>query len=382
MRNPGTLIIASVLAVLIAWAGLQSHSQAAGAPNSVTLTSVAGYPNQMVVSDPAGYGSGKYLYLGGAAHTFTLVLTAGNGWHLTNLTYFDDPTSTWKTLTLSGKTKTVTETRDFTGEPGVQTIALASFSSDVTKADGTPESGDSLVALAKVDTDEDNNGLPDWWELKYFGHTSVDPNALALRGDGLTNLQAWQQGLNPNDFYNGQTPIIAIVSGNSQTGNPGGFLPAPLIVSVSDSSGNPIANAPVTFSVTSGGGTVQKSDSGTAATTLTINADGSGQAKVFFKLPNAPGNSSQITATTGTGSAMVQKVFSESSDDGTHTYTDPFAPTNIVSTLNPDGSADVSWTNNTDDETSITISYRKRDGTWQSVADLPQGTTSYHIPPQ
>src|SRR5205823_13728383 len=62
--------------------------------------------------------------------------------------------------------------------------------------------------------DSDQNGLPDWWETYYFGHINVDPNALAERGDGLTNLQAFQQGLNPIDYYNGQSPSLIIVSGD------------------------------------------------------------------------------------------------------------------------------------------------------------------------
>ncbi len=45
--------------------------------------------------------------------------------------------------------------------------------------------------------DADQDGLPDWWEKYYFGDTTVDPNALAPRGDGLTNLQSFEQGLDP-----------------------------------------------------------------------------------------------------------------------------------------------------------------------------------------
>ncbi|MEY2512496.1 MAG: large repetitive protein [Verrucomicrobiota bacterium] len=45
--------------------------------------------------------------------------------------------------------------------------------------------------------DANANGLPDWWEKYYFGNVGVDPNAAAPRGDGLTNLAAFQQGLDP-----------------------------------------------------------------------------------------------------------------------------------------------------------------------------------------
>ena len=50
--------------------------------------------------------------------------------------------------------------------------------------------------LAPLTVDSDNNGLPDWWELKYFGHLGVDPND-DPDGDGLTNLQEYQRGTHP-----------------------------------------------------------------------------------------------------------------------------------------------------------------------------------------
>jgi hypothetical protein len=46
--------------------------------------------------------------------------------------------------------------------------------------------------------DPDANGLPDDWERFYFGHTGVDPNATAP-GGGMTNLQHFQLGSNPNN---------------------------------------------------------------------------------------------------------------------------------------------------------------------------------------
>ena len=47
-------------------------------------------------------------------------------------------------------------------------------------------------------TDADGNGLPDLWELHYFGRTGVDPNADA-DGDGWSNLQEYQRFSDPID---------------------------------------------------------------------------------------------------------------------------------------------------------------------------------------
>jgi hypothetical protein len=46
--------------------------------------------------------------------------------------------------------------------------------------------------------DSDSNGLPDWWEMKYFGAIGQNPNA-DPDGDGLTNLQEYQHGTDPNN---------------------------------------------------------------------------------------------------------------------------------------------------------------------------------------
>jgi len=59
-------------------------------------------------------------------------------------------------------------------------------------------------ALAYVQTDSispgalDTNGLPIAWELTYFGHTGVDPNA-DPDDDGMSNFQEYLAGTNPTN---------------------------------------------------------------------------------------------------------------------------------------------------------------------------------------
>jgi len=48
-----------------------------------------------------------------------------------------------------------------------------------------------------VNQDSNGDGMGDIWEMDYFGTLNVNPNAI-LFGDGLTNLQKYQAGLNPN----------------------------------------------------------------------------------------------------------------------------------------------------------------------------------------
>jgi hypothetical protein len=54
----------------------------------------------------------------------------------------------------------------------------------------------NAVMFTVGDDDSDGDGLPDWWELQYFGNLSQSAND-DPDGDGVTNLQEYQQGRNP-----------------------------------------------------------------------------------------------------------------------------------------------------------------------------------------
>jgi hypothetical protein len=47
--------------------------------------------------------------------------------------------------------------------------------------------------------DLDGNGIPEAWEQLHFGRTGIDPSA-DPDGDGLSNLDEYKAGTNPNDF--------------------------------------------------------------------------------------------------------------------------------------------------------------------------------------
>jgi hypothetical protein len=83
--------------------------------------------------------------------------------------------------------------------------------------------------------DNDGNGLPDWWELKYFGHTGVDPYANPA-GDGFDNLYKFQNGMIPTNFYSPPAPT-GVYSYMDSTGtnnliswNPAQPIPADYII--------------------------------------------------------------------------------------------------------------------------------------------------------
>ena len=144
-------------------------------------------------------------------------------------------------------------------------------------------------------TDTDGNGLSDNWEITYFGQIGVDP-AADPDGDGLTNLQEYQSSTNPLDYYNGQAPTLTKVSGDNQQSVPNIFLPLPLVVKVTDSAGQLLNNAPVTFAVADGGGLLAASLDGATATFLQTRTDSGGTVAAFYLQAANAGVTSHIAA--------------------------------------------------------------------------------------
>jgi hypothetical protein len=76
----------------------------------------------------------------------------------------------------------------------------------------------STTATLYVSTPCD--GIPDWWRLEYFGSTTTNTNSCAscdLEHDGFTNLQKFQDGLNPLVAYVLTAPAQVIASSTGNT---------------------------------------------------------------------------------------------------------------------------------------------------------------------
>ncbi len=164
------------------------------------------------------------------------------------------------------------------------------------------------------------NFLSPTWQQQYFGATSGADPAADPDGDGLTNLQEYQQGGDPTDYYSQGgvtiTPSLILLSGNNQSGAPGAFLADPLVVEVRNSATNALlVNAPVTFTVSgSGGGQIAASTSGAGlASTLDLVTGSNGLAQSYFRFPAAAGTASTIEVTAGSGTNTAQASFTATS---------------------------------------------------------------------
>jgi YD repeat-containing protein len=154
-------------------------------------------------------------------------------------------------------------------------------------------------------TDSDGGGLPDWWQWQYFDQLG-NGSASTLDGNGFTLLQDYLGGVDPTNYYTRPnssgpvtlTPILTVVSGNNQTSSTGGLTAQPLVVRVTDSSGTPLANAPVKFIVMSGGGGLVIGVAGPVELVVESNTDAHGNAQVYYQEPANVGVTSAIAATT------------------------------------------------------------------------------------
>lgn len=99
----------------------------------------------------------------------------------------------------------------------------------------------------------------------------------------------------------GSAQTLTILSGNNQTGGAGGTLPTPLIATVTDSCGNPVTGAQVTWAVTQGSATLSK---------IVSTSGSSGQVSAYVTFGAASGPV-QVTATFGTSSVVTFALTSQ-----------------------------------------------------------------------
>lgn len=170
----------------------------------------------------------------------------------------------------------------------------------------------SAGCAGKCKVDSDSDGLTDLQET----WVGTDPNNADTDGDGRTDGdEVFVYPSDPKDYYNGNLPVLTIVSGNNQSGLAGTFLPLPLRVSVNSTNGVILTNAPVSFAVSQGGAQLAAVAYGTTSTSLNTRTDTNGLAQAALLLPSS-GVTNYITATAKSGTNTVQVTFTALILDG------------------------------------------------------------------
>lgn len=186
---------------------------------------------------------------------------------------------------------------------GSTALSLFQMQGDVTTASGL----DYIYAgpTNPVFGDTNNNGIDDTWETAHSLSLSSNNRNTSPTGNGITVIQAYVAGTNPTDFFNSAVPTLVMLGGDDQVGLSGQFNELPFDMGVWNAAGTaPLVNAPVTFTVQTGGGGLSLTNTGAASSTVGLTTDGNGTATVYFQQPATPGAQSTILFTAGTAQAF------------------------------------------------------------------------------
>lgn len=183
-----------------------------------------------------------------------------------------------------------------------------------------------------------------------------------------------------SEYYADKSPVLSVKSARSQSGSPGGAAAHSLVVRVADQDGNALADAPVRFTVEGGGSNLLTQASSPDSPSLLLRSDDSGECRANVRLPKQPNTRMHINASVGTGGKASNVTFVALTNDGTGgDSASCYAPSDIQVSASARGDLDLSWRNNTDDETAIKVWVRMPQG-WQLMATLPPHSTAAHIP--
>ncbi len=121
------------------------------------------------------------------------------------------------------------------------------------------------------------NGIDDAWEIAHQLSLAANNRDASPTGNGVSVVQAYISGTDPNDFYNGILPQITPLGDAAD----GLAADGSISVKVTDSAGRPIANAPIVFRPQSGGHRLAATPGGTPVDEITVRTASDGIAKVF-----------------------------------------------------------------------------------------------------
>lgn len=232
---------------------------------------------------------------------------------------------------------------------------------------------------------DSDDGLPPGWQewiaIHFPGVSNVDPHGDA-DGDGLSNLEEFLAGSDPNNYYSQGTttivPVITVVSGNNQSGLPGMFISEPLVVEVTNQmNGEALSNAPITFAVTQGDGYLAATNIGVpeAVVSLERRTDPEGKAFAYYQFPVSSAATTSIVVSADVEDASPATFSLQVSLESSA----PEAPSEVDVFDENDGSLKVVWKDNSHNEDNFIIEYLDGIGDWIQIGTAGENQISYSI---
>jgi alpha-tubulin suppressor-like RCC1 family protein len=232
--------------------------------------------------------------------------------------------------TVSGNELSLSGLGNLTATSGTTSFSVASFSGtgaffkgdiDDVQVHRSALTGSEVTAAYNVDIDNSGagDGLPDRWEWKFLGTLNQGAGDDG-DGDGLTNLQEYEGGSDPQQYYNGTLPVLQKLSGDSQAAESGKVADSPLVVKVMTSGSVALPNAPVTFSISGSNGEISTSGTGPFVTTQSVvtatSGTSAGTAAIYLKLSGTVGAINQVQAQVISGTSGTSVMFSATTRPG------------------------------------------------------------------
>jgi hypothetical protein len=103
-------------------------------------------------------------------------------------------------------------------------------------------------------------------------------------GDGVSDADELVRHTDPQDYYDGQPPVLTVLSGDAQVGAPGRYLDEPVVVRATRANGAALVNAPLVFDLVNGAGGIALVRGAAARSSVALRTDGQGVAQVFLQL--------------------------------------------------------------------------------------------------
>jgi hypothetical protein len=233
-----------------------------------------------------------------------------------------------------------------------------------------------LFSFALILADSDHDGVPDWWELLHPGNLGGTGGA-DTDGDSVSDHDEFQNGTDPDDYYNGQIPVIEIIMGNNQFSAPDSFAPLALAVKIhrGDAGKTPYVNAPAVYTVADGAA-LATSSSAACSSSLSKRSNAAGKIfGVFAKVPGSTSTMRTVTVSAGTGAPVTFTLSSNNPSVAPH------APSSLRIYRQSSGDLILFWNDDSSNEDGFVIERSDDNGsTWVQVATAPASSTRAIIP--